>query len=310
MTTTFIGDPSLVQLSSTYPPSPDEVAATYIGNGPSDDKNIYYEFVTMSSQLSALSGSAPTDTAFRFDHVFDYIFYGQDPINPQDLIGETNERLLVSRLQNVYSEVMVQMIDASLRRTANPLTDDRNETRLQGTIHLSRSRLAISDTSKLVLQIMLASMTVLGILSSALSNIRGVLPRNPCSIASTMAFLAGSELCSREFLPEGVETMSRREIREVFKKREVSLGWWRTADSDESKPDPNSEGQGTIEEEERLGVPDEAEVEDTSSHESGKLHEKGGNLKFGIDLGVPEVLGFEEKHNRMSLRRRFRKSQV
>lgn len=89
-------------------------------------------------------------------------------------------------------------------------------------------RLAIHRRSRIILQILLAVMTVFGFLGYALVKLRGTLSRDPCSIASTMAFLAGSQLCDRRagIIPHGAEFMSDQQLKRVFDRRVFSLGWW------------------------------------------------------------------------------------
>ena len=84
-----------------------------------------------------------------------------------------------------------------------------------------------------VVQIMLAVMTVLGAAGFWLSDLRGTLPRSPCSIASTMGLLAGSDPCipAEPKPPKRTEWPERREMEKVLDGWLFSLGWWHSRHS-------------------------------------------------------------------------------
>jgi hypothetical protein len=77
------------------------------------------------------------------------------------------------------------------------------------------THLVIDGTSKLILQVLFATMSGLSLLDFLLVKIRGTLPRDPCSIGSTLALLADSQLCDRELgvIPQNAEHMSESQLR-------------------------------------------------------------------------------------------------
>ncbi|SPJ70389.1 uncharacterized protein FTOL_00117 [Fusarium torulosum] len=88
-------------------------------------------------------------------------------------------------------------------------------------------------TSKLILQVLLATMTVLSLIGFCLVKIKGTLPRDPCGIGSTMALLAGSQICAQGsgIIPEAGQQMSESQLRRIFDGWVFSLGWWSSGSS-------------------------------------------------------------------------------
>jgi hypothetical protein len=100
-------------------------------------------------------------------------------------------------------------------------------------------------------------MALLSLASYLLVKIDGTLPRNPCSIASTMAFLAGSQLCDRDagIIPQGAEYMTDGQLKEAFDGWVFSLGWWQKEEASVESEEPN-DGESTLGDRD---VPDEAQ---------------------------------------------------
>lgn len=121
---------------------------------------------------------------------------------------------------------MAQVIDSNLRQPIQE-TGNGEANRFNGTITVSNQlRLKQNNTSKIVLQALLATMLVCGIAVYALRDMGSTLQHNPCSIAGVMSLLAGSEMCERTVMPEGAEFMSDRKLGEALRGYLFSLGWW------------------------------------------------------------------------------------
>jgi hypothetical protein len=165
---------------------------------------------------------------------------------------------------------MSLVIDMKFRETIPP--DDATAT--QGTMKIRTTRLKINGASKLALQIMLGTMTLLGLAALWLTDLRGTLPRNPCSIASTMGFVAGSDLCDGPdpLIPEHALYMSRAEQERMWGGWMFSLGWW-PAKRRKSEASGGNKPRG-------LKI---------------DLSDMGPEARrFGVDVGEPEQLGFQE----------------
>ncbi|KAI0506846.1 hypothetical protein F5B22DRAFT_650329 [Xylaria bambusicola] len=74
---------------------------------------------------------------------------------------------------------------------------------------------------------MFAIILILSGLSFWLTKLRGMLPRNPCSIASVMALLADSRfMYSQDYMPPEAEWKNDDELAKHFDSYDVKLGWW------------------------------------------------------------------------------------
>jgi hypothetical protein len=215
------------------------------------------------------------------------LLYGPTGLSKDDLVGPKNVDNLIRAVERNYAEYMRNVIDRNFRATENTTAElvsadpfpskaspSFYKSSINGTSYEYGTRLAINPTSKLILQILLAAMAGLGLASYFLIKIDGTLPRNPCSIASTMAFLAGSQLCdpSSGIMPKGAEYMSDKELREAFDGWVFSLGWWHTRRSSEvqtSSPE-NIDTMGS-----------ECEDDGESTREVSK--------RFGVDVGRADV---------------------
>ncbi|CAG9987009.1 unnamed protein product [Clonostachys byssicola] len=181
-----------------------------------------------------------------------------------------------------------ESVDGDLVSAAGELSSSSTTT-LSPTVTISGAssrevnRLAIDKTSKLILQILLAAMAILGLIGYTSTKMSGLLPRNPCSIASTMGFLADSQLCDRGsgIIPQGSELRSDHELGELFDGWVFSLGWWNTGntvDSAVATAQPHDNPQGTH--------PD-AKLMMTSV----SAQRRGAN-RFGVDVG--RAMGYRE----------------
>ncbi|CEI63321.1 unnamed protein product [Fusarium venenatum] len=208
----------------------------------------------------------------------------------EDLIGPNNVNKLIRAVERNYAEYMRIVIDRNFRANKNNTAElmtaeafpskaspSSYKTKISGTSYEYGTRLAINSTSKLILQILLAAMAVLGLASYLLVKIDGTLPRNPCSIASTMGFLAGSQLCdpSSGIIPRGAEYMSDKELANVFDGWVFSLGWWHTQRSS----DTQSSDSGSMD---VVG----------SEQEDGAESTREVSKRFGVDVGCADVSKF------------------
>jgi hypothetical protein len=77
-----------------------------------------------------------------------------------------------------------------------------------------------------VLEALLGAMLLLAALNTVLMKTRGVVPKNPCSIAAAASLLADSNIL--DALPRGAERMSSEEIerRAGFEGKTFYMGWY------------------------------------------------------------------------------------
>jgi Protein of unknown function (DUF3433) len=276
-------------------PIPDEGSAQYLTNGTDGVSTFPYRVQShLSNDLTDVNVEHKKQRYYtNIDPFFDSLVYGPDGTPLGDLAGRANRDRLLEAIKKLYAKYMVLALDLHLRRPIPPhgLGDAGGEQgRLTGTVQWTSARLQVNYASKLALQIMLGVMALLGAGAFWLTDLRGTLPRNPCSIASTMGFLAGSDLCDpdKPILPNGVEWLSRGEVERVLEGWLFSLGWW------------SSHRQG------------EEDVGGRDGHGHAKqalLHRKEVDFnRFGIDVGTAERLGFRETKWWALRRRLHRKS--
>ncbi|KAJ3564443.1 hypothetical protein NPX13_g7844 [Xylaria arbuscula] len=287
-TVTYIGDPRNGVISLSQPPVTDESTATYLNNGTKGIDTFNYRIEYDVFRL--LPFSASLQDVF-VDSFFNHILYGPDGISAEHLSGPENAPRLLEAIQKLYKRYMVQMMNSKFRQPFGP-SQESDSRKISGTVTRAIRRLTVNYPSKLALQITLATMTVLSALAFRLAKLRGTLPRNPCSIASVMGFLAGSRLCSSgDILPEGAEWMTLEELNELLNGHTFSLGWWpqeaRAAGSDNGENSMNTD-------------------ETSPSQQTGI----STGTRFGIDVGTPLELGYRRKEARKRAIRGSRQSDL
>lgn len=299
----YDGNPLENVLNPAQDPVPDESTAMYMTNGTEDvvDFNYRVQYDLESGLDLFKTGNEPN----YFDKFFNHLVYGPKGVPPKQLLGPQNAENLRAAVQRLYKRYMVHVIDRKFRQPLDSegmsVVNKRKRqassaagqtAKYDGVVTQLIPRLKVDYTSKLILQIMLAMMTLLGSLSFWLVKLRGTLPRNPCSIASTMSLFAGSEMCKSEkeggLMPAGAEWMTRGELQHAWKVKHFSLGWWvvqekypNSASGREIQTWSGREGIGERGDMEVIQLADEA-VEKTNS-------------RFGIDVGSPIRLGFRQR---------------
>lgn len=276
---TFDGDPALGRVSLKKPPVVSSKNSQYLRNSTNDASTLGFRLDDLASHLTELGDASILDS---FDPFFQHLV-ARDRYSRDELLGPANVEKLMQAVASDYSEYMRHVIDLNFRAnedgrnsslysasndTPSPLTINSTIT---GTISRQVTRLAIDRTSKLILQIMLAVMTLLGVLAYTLVRFQGTLPQEPCSIASAMSLLAGSQLCIQGgIIPDKPAIMTDQQLEHILKGKVFSLGWWSTRE--ETLREPLLAGEEIAHE---FGDP----LEDTLSVGEEFC------VRFGIDVG-------------------------
>ncbi|KAF6807041.1 hypothetical protein CSOJ01_08464 [Colletotrichum sojae] len=235
-------------------------------------------FTIVSSPYGA---RLPSD--FEVDKFFEHLLTSSGRNISAGFTGSENaERLKHAVVQN-YKESMAHVIDLNFR-SADAVT-------IEGVTSQHITRISIHRTSKLILQCLLSTMAILGLVGYKLVKLRGTLHRNPCSIASTMGFLADSHLCDPDsgILPKDAADMSENELRRCLQEYVFSLGWWDALGDRRKMTHAIAEdgiAVGSESEPEAAGTGEDTLVEDEGVLET----EQRG--RFGIEVGQADVLGF------------------
>ncbi|KAJ2988926.1 hypothetical protein NUW58_g3723 [Xylaria curta] len=164
---------------------------------------------------------------YRVQNRVDFRLRDIDDNNLSSLLGPGHIDDLVHAANNAYNAYMVQVINKPIFRRVEAHPFHLPKQQLFGNVTTTTSRLSIDCTSKIVLQVILAVVIGLGILAFCLIDTESTLPRDPLSIASVMALLAGSRLCSWRYMPADAEWMDTPQFEKVFRGMSFSLGWWK-----------------------------------------------------------------------------------
>ncbi|OAL44034.1 hypothetical protein IQ07DRAFT_592503 [Pyrenochaeta sp. DS3sAY3a] len=234
----YRGDPGLQAIKSVQP----EGQPKSVENGTSGSR-------TMGYALGEFMKERPSYTVSKehFDQFFAHLLSQSKGNNLEDLAGTENVGKLIDAVKQEYNEYAMHVVSHNLRakdrasQGSSILSAGGDEpgqplsafSEIRGSYSATVSHLVVDRTSKIVLQVLFAVMTTLSVIGFMLVKIRGTLPRDPCSIGSTMAFLADSQLCNKGsgVLPEGAERMSERELKDVLNGWVFSLGWWKLESS-------------------------------------------------------------------------------
>lgn len=261
-------------IDTTYPPVVDEGSVKALQNPLSDVGSTAFEYRIQNNllnEVATFNGSgyvAASGDVYTIDIFFQAVINGTDGIREQDLVGPDHHANFYQAVNRLYRKYMALAINANMRKPcpasgcSSDLLSKRqvSSSTLQATVSISTPRLVQSATSKLILQILLGVMLFCGISAYLLTPMRNILPCNPCTIAGTMALLAGSKLCwssdetvceccgkprtqdadsmihavgevdhheeRAEYIPHGAEWMCDGDLRAVFSRMRYTLGWW------------------------------------------------------------------------------------
>jgi hypothetical protein len=216
-------------------------------------------------------------TLYDLDPFMNHLIFGPDHIVPGNILGKSNQQNFIKAVNNLYAKYMSLVIDMHFRQ---PLAEEAQAKSpgdaglLLGTASVPSSWIKVNATSKLIMQAMLGTMTLLGLLTFLLTDLRSTLPRKPTSIASRMALLAGSDLCAGDLLPRDAVCKSDKDLARIFDGWLFSLGWWAKSgmDIDHDVEHPLPEGGAASRRSQRTEL-----------------------RRFGIDVGAPEQLGFRRR---------------
>ncbi|KAI1745530.1 hypothetical protein F4680DRAFT_465470 [Xylaria scruposa] len=206
-------------------PAPVESTARYLTNGTDGIDSFNYRIEPhLESELVVFN-----DLTFQsegLDVFFEQLVLGASRVTLEDIEGPSNVDKLKVAVNSLYQKYMVQVMNTSIFRKNLTAEEQKRQKPITGTTSTRTSRLKVDFASKLVLQIMLTVMALLAGLGLRIAKLRGTLPRNPCSIASMMALVSGSRLCSGGFMPNGAEWMDKQQLAKLYDGHTVGLGWW------------------------------------------------------------------------------------
>ncbi|KAH6954835.1 hypothetical protein DER45DRAFT_633284 [Fusarium avenaceum] len=240
MRVTYNGNPTLGKIDSMHTHG----GSKGVQNGTSKAYTLGYK---LEGFLDANLFSFPSNlSSDLYDSFFNHLLLRPKGYSRDDLSGRKNEDKFVQAVTLDYNEYLRHVINRNFRAGKHSLdvnllsaTKDRSvgslsvHSMITGEFSAEVTHLIVDKTSKLILQVLLATMTFLSFIGFCLVKIKGTLPRDPCSIGSTMALLADSQICDPKsgIIPEAGQQMSENQLRSVFDGWVFSLGWWGSGSS-------------------------------------------------------------------------------
>ncbi|CAJ0547173.1 Ff.00g018000.m01.CDS01 [Fusarium sp. VM40] len=276
---TYSGNPALGKIDSMH--THGEYKS--VQNGTSKVYTLGYK---LEGFLDANLFSFPANlSAELYDSFFNHLLLRPKGYSRDDLSGLKNADKFVRAVTQDYNEYLRHVINRNFRAgKQSPIvnllsaTEDKSARSLSthsmitGEFSAEVTHLIVDKASKLILQVLLGTMTVLSFIGFCLVKIKGTLPRDPCSIGSTMALLADSQICDPKsgIIPGAAQQMSESQSTRVFDGWIFSLGWW----SSGASVAPSL-------------APEDTHVSDTARKlDSGRvITEIHGGKRFGVDVG-------------------------
>ncbi|KAJ4138426.1 hypothetical protein NW768_002257 [Fusarium equiseti] len=166
----------------------------------------------------------------EYDPFFNHILLRPDGYERSTLEGVKGEWLLTRAVEEDYNEYLRYAIHRNMRdgrkhpadrflsATKNGSFTQSPQSTTTGLYSGEITHLIVDYASKTILQFLLATMTLFSVVSFLLVKIRGTLPRDPCSVGSTMSLLADSQLSDpgSGILPEDAQRMDEKELIKAF----------------------------------------------------------------------------------------------
>ncbi|KAI0455003.1 hypothetical protein F5B21DRAFT_524156 [Xylaria acuta] len=222
-------------------PVPLESSARYLTNGTAGVDSFNYR-VEARFQLGLLDWDYASLQNEGLDIFFEELVLGANGTALEAMVGPKNVDTLRNVVNRLYKKYMVEVINSSIFERNLTRAESQRQTPVTGTFNTTASRLKVDFVSKLVLQIMLAVMIILGGLAFRLVKLKDTLPRLPFSIASIMGLLSESALCSSSVMPDGAEWMDETQLEKVLGGHSFGLGWWRGNTGDRRFDDGTERG--------------------------------------------------------------------
>ncbi|KAK5046438.1 hypothetical protein LTR84_008241 [Exophiala bonariae] len=232
--------PSLTILPS-QPPVPDEITRRRLPSGPNGETAFQFRLqVHMDDEFSSFNQSTDNTTttsgsAPPLDNFFQGAIFGKSALDPALLRSKDDKAVgqVYDAIRGLYRRYMAQAISANMRvpatatATATATGPTTKQPTLTGTLeraHVSR-RVMQNRTAKLILQCQLGAIFVLSSLAMYLTQLRNILPYNPCCIAGVAALFAQSRMCDLD------DWVGRRVLEDGGKGFRdgcwtFRLGWW------------------------------------------------------------------------------------
>ncbi|KUM62199.1 hypothetical protein ACN42_g4914 [Penicillium freii] len=215
-------------ITDDHPPVPDESSAR-------SAPNVDVPWISWNNPHTTDDIAENSD----LDEFFTALVMGKYAIPAEDLVNPDSSDIIIKAI-NRQDRILRAQVFNNYSRSGTDGTLEH--TSLPGNITLSnRLRLSQDAASTRVLEALLASTLVLGIVGSILMNTDHVLPKNPSSIAAVASLLADSNILTRYETVMG-DPNGQSLGQDFFSQCRFFLGFWRDT-SDQGDPWQISEDQ-------------------------------------------------------------------
>jgi hypothetical protein len=209
----------------------------------------------------------------ELDTFFQTIVSGTMGVDPTSLIGTGGGDALYKAIDTLYRDMRRPWTDVSPAEIKTVMAT--------GSKPGDRMRIIQNAVTKWILQGMLLTITTSGALAYWLTDMRYILPHEPCSIAGRASLLAGSRLCG-ELGSEGTRLWSEEQLRDTgfLAGRRLRLGWWDEDGRPIDDPDRPSKEKGQVKNDAKGGTLVTV-TEAAGQDERSRLRRRS---RFGIDV--------------------------
>jgi hypothetical protein len=263
--TVYFDVPSMA-IASKPAPAPEESTVKYLQSTAEGDRTFSYRIQQHMDQSLSLFGQTKYASAnlqqAPVDNFFQGVLFGRTPLKEEMLVGDDNQDTIMQGINAFYRRYMAQAISSNMRVSLPAGSLDSGAEYSASIINSAQTaRLFQDGQTKLVLQVLLGTMSVLGSIAWKLTKLGNLVPYNPCTMFGVMALLAGSELCKESDANFPQEEVSRPGESQSGKKQGklYRLGWW-----------------------------DRQSGSDSASNERGKGSQDGLRRRYGVDVAPPE----------------------
>lgn len=157
-----------------------------------------------------------------FDGFFQLLVSGKYAISVDNFQSAKGNQTVLDAIKHQHKLINAQQFGNYTRGTAN---DTIKHSPIFGNMTTSdRLRLVQDATSTRILDGLLASMLILGIIGTWLLNTDHILPKSPCSVAAVASLLADSKLLNQ--FVQGAWRPDDKSLAQTFAHRRFYLGWW------------------------------------------------------------------------------------
>ena len=222
---TFDG-PSMA-ISAVRPPIPHEDSIELVTSSPAGHTTFSYRIQRHMEQSLSIFNQTKYASAnladSPVDGFFQAVLFGKKSLPESTLVGPENQDTIMGGINAFYRRYMAQAITSNMRVPVDMRAATPASTTYSGVlINPSQNRRLVQhNTPKIVLQVCLGTMALLGALAWRFTQLHDLVPYNPCTIFGVLSLLAGSRMCESNTHGPSRTDGDASESQALYK-----LQWW------------------------------------------------------------------------------------